>query len=50
MPKEPKLLSDRIEEFMDWLEMNTDFSDWDEAVKTQVHKMLITFMISDKVE
>lgn len=45
-----KLLSDRIQEFIDWLEANTDFSDWDEKIKMEVHKQLITFMISDKVE
>lgn len=43
-----KLLSDRIQEFIDWLEANTDFSTWDESVKAEVHKMLIVFMISDK--
>ena len=45
-----KLLSDRIQEFIDWLEENTDFGDWDEKVKIEVHKKLIVFMISDKVE
>ena len=45
-----KLLSDRIQEFIDWLEDNTDFGDWDNKLKTKVHKMLITFMISDKVD
>jgi hypothetical protein len=43
-----RLLSDRIQEFIDWLENNTDFSNWDQSVKTEVHKQLIVFMISDK--
>lgn len=43
-----RLLSDRIQEFIDWLEANTDFCMWDEAVKQSVHKQLIVFMISDK--
>ena len=45
-----KLLSDRIQEFMDWLDEMTDFSDWDEKTKAEVHKKLIVCMISDKVE
>lgn len=43
-----KLLSDRIQEFIDWLSEMTEFGEWDETIKTQVHKQLITFMISDK--
>jgi hypothetical protein len=43
-----RLLSDRIQEFIDWLEANTDFGEWDQSVKTEVHKQLIVFMISDK--
>ena len=45
-----RLLSDRIQEFIDWLNEMTEFGDWDEAIKTEVHKKLITFMISNKVE
>ena len=45
-----KLFSDRIQDFIDWLEANTDFNEWDELLKTEVHKKLIEFMISDKVE
>jgi hypothetical protein len=44
-----KLLSDRIQEFIDWLEANTDFCDWSDEVKEEVHKQLIVFMISDKL-
>ena len=46
----PRLLSDRIQEFIDWLESETDFGLWDDEVRTEVHKKLIEFMISDKVE
>lgn len=46
----PKLLSDRIQEFIDWLEEMTDFGDWDQNVKDEVHKKLIVFMISDPKE
>lgn len=42
-----RLLSDRIQEFIDWLEINTDYMDWDNELKTLVHKKLIEFMISD---
>ena len=42
-----RLLSDRIQEFIDWLEENTDFGDWKQSVKTEVHKKLIVCMISD---
>lgn len=45
-----RLLSDRIQEFIDWLEANTDFGDWDQSVKDEVQRKLIVFMISDKVE
>ena len=45
-----RLLSDRIQEFIDWLEDNTDFGEWDNSVKTEVHKKLIEFMISDPKE
>jgi len=44
-----KLLSDRIQEFIDWLEDNTDFGEWDNNLKTEVHKKLIVFMISDEI-
>ncbi|MET0786286.1 MAG: hypothetical protein ABWY25_06230 [Paenisporosarcina sp.] len=45
-----RLLSDRIQEFIDWLEVNTDFGEWDNQLKTDVHKKLIEFMISDPPE
>lgn len=41
------LLSDRIQEFIDWLEAETDFGQWNQKVKTEVHKKLIVCMISD---
>lgn len=37
----PKLLSDKIEEFIDWLEEKTDFADWSPNVKREVHRKLI---------
>ena len=43
-----KLLSDRIQEFIDWLDEMTEFGDWDQKIKDEVHKKLITCMISDK--
>lgn len=43
-------MSDRIQEFIDWLELNTEFGDWDDDFKNKVHKKLIEFMISDPVE
>lgn len=42
-----RLLSDRIQEFIDWLEVETDFEHWDFDVKQMVHKKLIECMISD---
>jgi hypothetical protein len=46
----PRLLSDRIQEFMDWLEEMTEFGDWDQKIKTEVHKKLIVCLISDPNE
>ena len=40
------LLSDQIQEFIDWLSANTDFGDWDTEIQTEVHKKLIECMIS----
>jgi len=40
---------DKIQEFIDWLEANTDFNEWDESVRVEVHKKLIEIMISDPV-
>lgn len=45
-----RLLSDRIQEFIDWLESNTDYADWDDELKTLVHRQLIICMISDKTD
>ena len=42
-----RLMSDRIQEFIDWLEEMTEFGDWSEELKTEVHKKLIVCMISD---
>lgn len=39
-----KLLSDKIQEFIDWLEEMTDFGDWSLKVKMEVHKKLIELM------
>jgi hypothetical protein len=41
---------DRIQEFINWLEETTDFGEWNQSVKTEVHKALIVFMISDSKE
>jgi hypothetical protein len=45
-----KLLSDRVQEFIDWLEENTDFGTWEDYIKQEVHKKLIECLISDKIE
>lgn len=45
-----KLLSDRIQEFIDWLERETEFGEWDQSIRTAVHRALIVFMISDSIE
>lgn len=42
-----RLMSDRIQEFIDWLEKETDFGVWDEDVRIEVHKKLIECIISD---
>jgi len=39
-----KLLSDKIQEFIDWLEENTDFGVWEDEIRKDVHKKLIEFM------
>jgi hypothetical protein len=44
------LLSDQIQEFMDWLFINTDFCDWDQELQHQVHKKLIECLISIPIE
>ena len=38
-----KLLSDRIQEFIDWLAC-TDFADWGDEIKREVHMKLIEIM------
>ncbi len=42
-----RLLSDRIEEFINWLTINTEYGEWDKSVQDEVHKKLIVCMISD---
>lgn len=41
-----KLLSDQIQEFIDWLEEMTDFGCWHQDIKFEVHKKLIECMTS----
>lgn len=41
-----KLLSDQIQEFIDWLEEMTEFGDWDEKIRADVHKKLIEVLTS----
>lgn len=41
---EAALLSTRIEDFILWLEVETDFGQWDQKVREQVHKKLIEVM------
>jgi hypothetical protein len=36
-----KLLSDRIQEFIDWLEQYTDFDMWHQSVKDATQRKLI---------
>lgn len=43
-------MSDKIQNFIDWLELNTDFSQWDELIKKEVHIKLIEFMISENIK
>lgn len=45
-----RLLSDRIQEFIDWLVIETDFGEWDKSVQEKVHKQLIECMISDPIQ
>lgn len=40
------LLSDQIQEFIDWLKEMTEFGDWNESIQIDVHKKLIECMIS----
>jgi hypothetical protein len=39
-----KLLSEKVEEFMAWLEEMTDFCEWETSVKIWVHKKLIEIL------
>lgn len=38
---EPKLLSDKIQEFIDWLEEMTEFGEWNPKIKIEVQMKLI---------
>jgi len=40
-----KLLSDKIQEFMDWLEANTDVGGWDQGTRIWIHKKLIEILL-----
>jgi hypothetical protein len=42
--EESYLLSSRIQAFIDWLEDETPFGEWDNDAKTEVHKKLIEFL------
>ena len=42
-----KLLSDKIQEFIDWLEDNTDVGQWDQGTRTWIHKKLIEIMTQE---
>ena len=44
------LLSDRIQKFIDWLEVNTDFCDWDKKFKIEIQKKLIEIMTEKENE
>jgi hypothetical protein len=44
------LLSDQIQEFIDWLGANTDFGDWHPDLQFRVHKKLIECLISVPAE
>lgn len=41
---EPKLLSDKIQEFIDWLEEMTEFGEWNSKIKIEVQMKLIEIM------
>lgn len=43
-----RLMMQRIEDFISWLESATDYKDWAPEVKLEVHKALIIYMISDE--
>jgi hypothetical protein len=42
--QEPVLMSDKIENFIQWMELETDFGNWDDKVRKEVHMKLIEFM------
>lgn len=44
-----RLLSDRVQEFIDWLKDKTEFGDWNERIQIEVHKKLIECLISDPI-
>jgi hypothetical protein len=44
------LLSDQVQEFIDWLKERTDFGDWNPRLQVEVHKKLIECLISVPIE
>lgn len=46
----PVKLFSKIQEFMDWLTAETDVGQWHPTVIEEIHRKLITIMISDKVK
>jgi hypothetical protein len=49
LPKPRRLVSDRVAEFLDWLNENTDYPNWSDFDRIQLSKKLVDCMISDKV-
>ena len=45
----PRLMSNRITEFLDWLDANTDYYDWDTDIRIDCVKKLTECMTSDEV-
>ena len=45
----PRLMSNRITEFLDWLYENTDFTNWPDHDRIQMVKKLTECMTSDEV-
>jgi len=41
-----KLLSDKCEEFIEWLKEMSEFGDWDPKIQIEIHKKLIEIMTS----
>lgn len=43
-----KLLSEKIEDFIEWMKVWTDFGDWHPNVQDAVHKKLIECMTNEE--